>query len=317
MVLSNTLLPGLGFSWDTGSYRDMIGPATAIVQQCVETPFASVGVSVGGFDYVGDRRQLILSMMAPKSNYDKVMVEVESKQQGLCAATKQRLDGQLGVMGYESCTPGSTQDDGERFADDVLNDRYNVLPDAQTALNQLGLEPTCGQPCSGSKNPCTGGCHCGADLLESLGSFKTQFKCIESYFTFASRRRSLSSLPAGVNDLGSISAGINTDTTIPPTVDDIAIFLAPGPEPEPESTFDWPRAPHVTFDHNGSITGGAEVCPCNCTYISISCCVSDTGLVYEPADYKLGAVQPDSGQCCDSKSGQMKEGSPNGGDGLC
>ena len=47
-------------------------------------------------------------------------------------------------------------------------------------------------------------------------------------------------------------------------------------------------------------------CPCNCTYVSAACCLSDSGIVYEPASMQIpiAPIPADEPICCDSRSGQ-------------
>ena len=48
-------------------------------------------------------------------------------------------------------------------------------------------------------------------------------------------------------------------------------------------------------------------CPCNCTYVSQSCCLSSTGLVYEDAVKKVNTIlqpRPNEAVCCDHQTGK-------------
>ena len=49
------------------------------------------------------------------------------------------------------------------------------------------------------------------------------------------------------------------------------------------------------------------MCPCNCTYVSKACCSSTSGIVYESAASKLGALQPpNNSMVCNSTTGDMQ-----------
>ncbi|KAI9813340.1 MAG: hypothetical protein M1832_006355 [Thelocarpon impressellum] len=54
----------------------------------------------------------------------------------------------------------------------------------------------------------------------------------------------------------------------------------------------------------------ATACPCNCTYVSGSCCGNSTGVVHEERSRKLGVLRPPDGQCCNAQTGEMQDGQP-------
>lgn len=48
-------------------------------------------------------------------------------------------------------------------------------------------------------------------------------------------------------------------------------------------------------------------CPCNCTYISRKCCVSESGIVDEHSMFRLGALKaPTEKMECDESNGNWK-----------
>lgn len=49
-------------------------------------------------------------------------------------------------------------------------------------------------------------------------------------------------------------------------------------------------------------------CPCNCTYVSRKCCVSNSGIVHELPMFRLGALKaPTDNIECDKSNGKWKE----------
>lgn len=54
--------------------------------------------------------------------------------------------------------------------------------------------------------------------------------------------------------------------------------------------------------------GAAEglVCPCNCTYVSPTCCLSGTGIVWEGSGMRVQTTvgAPNETVCCDGETGQ-------------
>ncbi|KAI9748557.1 MAG: Serine/threonine-protein kinase [Chaenotheca gracillima] len=78
------------------------------------------------------------------------------------------------------------------------------------------------------------------------------------------------------------------------------------------------------FEPNGTVTDDkAEFdlipCPCNCTYVSTSCCdTSLQGLVIEGPEQWLGRVAPpDSVTCCDLSTGHLRAGIWEDSNGTC
>ncbi|KAI9826860.1 MAG: hypothetical protein M1832_005799 [Thelocarpon impressellum] len=64
-------------------------------------------------------------------------------------------------------------------------------------------------------------------------------------------------------------------------------------------------------------SGDATACPCNCTYVSSSCCGSDEGVVHEEPSQKLGRLHPPEGMCCNAQTGELQDGRPGGNDTAC
>ena len=248
----------------------------------------------------GEREQLILKFMAIGSDDDEILKEQSGETDVTTyAITAQRLDHQLGVSGF---AVGNSRDIDairrDNFNTFMLNDQYNIVPNERT----LDARPKCGQACS-SRNPCTGGCHCIGDLLEdpdpayylsNFGGLIYQSKCMDGYFAFLSRRRSLSFVPEGEPDT--------------------AFVLIKGPEPSvdklgPNSTGVDAATLGVTLNRLGDVSAGSAYCPCNCTYISQSCCEDPgRGLVYEKPTLNMGVEDPGKGNCCDSRTGIVKPG---------
>ena len=48
-------------------------------------------------------------------------------------------------------------------------------------------------------------------------------------------------------------------------------------------------------------------CPCNCTYVSKACCNSNSGLIYEAPELRLGSVQaPSANLTCNATTGDFQ-----------
>ena len=245
----------------------------------------------------GDHGRLILELMGPGSDADKVSQAArDSTSIGMCTTVSRRLDMQLGASGLDACNGNGI---AEKFADDVVNDPENIIHSVHAPVVQ---GPTCGQTCSGHGNPCTGGCHCSADQLddphplENLLKPRYKARCKESYFAFLSPRRVLSFHPGR----------------------DALIALIEGPEPTLETAWDPLITQKVSFNRLGDIVGGAAACPCNCTYVSIACCsVEGRGLIYEAPRLQLGVLDPGEGHCCDASTGDVRPGAPKTNSTLC
>ena len=131
------------------------------------------------------------------------------------------------------------------------------------------LDLTCGQPCSGPASSCSGndGCKCLAEMWQGPGSGDYTGVCKIPYFLPGSRRRLSGIFPE--------SAALANST----------IFV--------QST------------GLGNMTDVA--CPCNCTYVSIACCNSASGIMYESPQLKLGVLQrPNSTMSCNNDTGQFE-----------
>ena len=242
--------------------------------------------------------------MGPGSEADKSNTEgSDDNIVQTYASTGRRLDGRLGISGlhWGSMTHAAR---AANFAALVFNDPNNVVPGGDWA----DANPKCGQPCSGSSNPCTGGCHCRGDPLddpypgETLTKLVYQPKCMDGYFAFLSRRRSLAYVPQGEED--------------------IAIVLIEGPEPAKNKTTDLittDTAAGVNFNRLGQVVAGAATCPCNCTYVSMSCCeqLGATRIVHEAPTLQMGVEYVEAGMCCDEGTGKARQGDRKKGSTVC
>ena len=48
-------------------------------------------------------------------------------------------------------------------------------------------------------------------------------------------------------------------------------------------------------------------CPCNCTYVSKACCISQSGIVHETPELNLGVLAPpEANLTCSNITGQFK-----------
>ena len=165
----------------------------------------------------------------------------------------------------------------EYISEGELDDTASSGSRAPNAQQVTGR--TCGQYCS-SVNLCTGGdeCKCIADPWQSPGSGYFTGACKLPYFASG---RQLLEINLTSTNLVNITGISNTSASAAASA-----FNAP------------------------SLSGGTNTglaCPCNCTYVSKACCLSDSGTVYEAPNLKLGALHPpNSSMICDPTSGQFQ-----------
>ncbi|MCJ1228302.1 hypothetical protein MMC12_004963 [Toensbergia leucococca] len=140
---------------------------------------------------------------------------------------------------------------------------------------QRGSGLTCGQNCA-SVNLCTGpdGCRCIADPWQGVGS---------GYFTGTCK------LPFFSSHRGLGEIGINSTSSI-------------GSSGSIGSTSSASNTPGL------GASDTSLACPCNCTYVSNSCCLSTLGIVHEATNLKLGALQPPNATTvCNTATGDFQE----------
>ena len=130
--------------------------------------------------------------------------------------------------------------------------------------------PTCGQYCAGPVNLCTGndGCKCFADPYQGTGSGYFTGTCKTPYFS---------------GDSGRELTEIGSNTTLSANSTSFALPLTMA------------NSTHLA-------------CPCNCTYVSSACCTSDSGIVFEAPNKKLGMLEPpNSTTFCNTSTGGFEE----------
>lgn len=217
----------------------------------------------GGFTHVGALRSLVLAFYAPGSPFDEAVQQWLSNSRATCQGTHQAKGATGGPSKNTQKDPCADDDDFQRFLEHIGDFGELEEPDAPVAP----APPMCGDSCWGPVNLCgaSDGCRCIADLFQGVGSRYYTGTCKPSHFAFDGRR--LQGSPVNSTDLVHLTSNFS-----------LAINRSAGT--------------HAV---------AALACPCNCTYVSVACCDAPSGVVYEAAELKLGALEPS--QCSASTSG--------------
>ena len=192
---------------------------------------------------------------------------------------------------------GETSDAGS----DNTNDRQ---PDTAATRSGTGAQwesaPQCNQFCYGPNNLCStdDGCKCIADDFQGPGVAYFTGICKYTYAAYSNRRKLLGTDPLNSTETTSLlnsssTDSTTTDSTVLANATDINSTLAANPS-------DWIAGVEVTQD-------SGVPCPCNCTYVSYACCGSTTGIIYEPAQMRLGAIRMPTGMVCNETTGKAQK----------
>lgn len=274
---------------DIGYYTSMSRPAQDINLECIrnkqEGGFTHVGtqflisrvLSVQDynsritapfkpllkFEIIGSRGSLILTFYEPGSPFDKA---IEQWRQGIpmtCQDTAAAEDAATGTSG--SVDAGSCTDTEVNFWDS-LSDITQLEPvHSPPVINSAASNtaPKSDEPCSGPVNSCAtdDGSRCIANLSPGAGNKFYTGTCKPSHFAMN---------PSG---LGSV--------------------LVEGQDPIYEINSWIGNTSIPNFVPAMDITAAA--CPCNCTFVSETCCDAPSGIVHGSAKLKLGELRPE--QC--------------------
>ena len=82
---------------------------------------------------------------------------------------------------------------------------------------------------------------------------------------------------------------------------------ADGPDTPPDNSTDPQNPQYAIFNSTSPDYTDLLTCPCNCTYVSASCCLSDSGIVYESPSLQVhvAPIPDDDPICCDARSGMF------------
>ncbi|KAG7007201.1 hypothetical protein G7Y79_00011g030990 [Physcia stellaris] len=271
-LLSPNLHPNGQPMYDIGTYADIAEGATSILFECLTPATLPLGLLEGGsFDAVGVHYRLTLILYHPLSRFaDVVRADV--------AAGRIMDYASINIAGptSQNTNPflGPTEEkpvEGSQAESSSSGSRQRTRP---AAAAQCERSPYC----SRATDCRSEGCKCVADKGIEWWSSSCRMPLAD---LASGAGRGL--LESGSNITALASASSNSSTT------------------DVEGTRN---------SNSDAVTRYLSnlACPCNCTYISRKCCVSESGVVHEHSMFRLGGLKAPTEQMeCDESNGNWRE----------